>query len=59
MPFKSMKQSRYFFANPEKLGGIDKVMEWAHKTNYNAIPNRVTHPKPKSHMRPLPRRTNS
>lgn len=54
MPFDSKRQSRYFFANPEKLGGIDKVMEWAHATNYNAIPERA---RPKKHrLGPLPRR---
>lgn len=54
MPFASKRQGRYFFANPEKLGGIEKVMEWAHATNYNAIPERAK--KQKHKMNPPPRR---
>ena len=41
MPVKSMKQNNYFFAHPDKLGGIEKVMEYAHKTDYSKIPERV------------------
>jgi len=26
------------FANPSVLGGIDKVMEWAHATNFKTLP---------------------
>lgn len=54
MPFDSKRQGRYFFANPEKLGGIEKVMEWARETNYNTIPERAKKHKPK--MKPPPRR---
>jgi hypothetical protein len=46
MPFDSKRQGRFFFANPEKLGGIDKVMEWARETNYKKIPERARKSKP-------------
>lgn len=41
MPFKSARQSRYAFANPAKFGGVEKVMEWAHATNYGNLPEKA------------------
>jgi len=38
MPFESKRQQRFMFANPSVLGGIDKVMEWAHATNFKTLP---------------------
>lgn len=46
MPFLSKLQQRWAFANPEKLGGKDKVMEWAHETNFKKLPERAK-PKPR------------
>jgi len=40
------------FANPEKLGGMAKVMEFAHATDYSKIPERAK----KHKMPPPPRR---
>lgn len=30
-----------FFANPGKLGGLKKVMEWAHATDFEHLPERT------------------
>lgn len=38
MPFESKRQSRYFFANPGKLGGLKKVKEFAENTDYRRLP---------------------
>jgi len=48
MPFRSVAQQRWAFANPEKLGGIDKVMEWARTTNYGNLPKHVSDRKHRS-----------
>jgi hypothetical protein len=42
MPFKSKRQQRYMFANPGKLGGLKKVMEWAHETDFKNLPERTS-----------------
>lgn len=52
MPFASARQSRYMFANPGKLGGLKKVLEWAHKTDYKHLPERAS----KSKLGPPTRR---
>jgi len=41
VPFQSKRQQRYMFANPGKLGGMKKVMEWAHATDYSHLPERA------------------
>jgi len=46
MPFDSKRQSRYFFANPGKLGGLKKVKEFAHATDYAHLPERASKRKP-------------
>lgn len=41
MPFESRRQQRWAFANPGKLGGLRKVMEWAHETDFSRLPERA------------------
>lgn len=41
MPFKSHKQARWAFANPQRLGGHEKVMEWAKETDFSSLPEQA------------------
>lgn len=56
MPFKSTSQQRWAFANPGKLGGLKKVMEWAHETDFNHLPERAASQKGKPRIAPPHRR---
>lgn len=44
MPFKSRSQQRWAFseAGRKALGGKEKVMEWAHATDFTDLPERVS-----------------
>ena len=55
MAFKSTLQQRWAFANPGKLGGLKKVMEWAHATDFSHLPERAPSQKGKPHLQ-APRR---
>ena len=55
MPFKSHLQVGWAFSNPGKLGGLKKVMEWAHATDFKNLPERAPAQKGKPHIR-MPRR---
>ena len=46
MPYKSRKQSRFFFAAVKK-GEIPEstAKEWASKTNFKSLPEKVKHKK--------------
>lgn len=57
MPFKSRAQQGYMFANPGKIGGLKKVMEWAHATDYSKLPARAPAEKGKPHIKPPTRRS--
>jgi hypothetical protein len=48
MPFKSLAQKKYFFANRKKLEseGVD-VMEWAHASKGMKLPEHIKPKKPK------------
>jgi hypothetical protein len=58
MPFKSTAQQRFMFANPGKLGGLKKVKEWAHETDFSRLPERAPTQKgkPRIHVPPPHRR---
>jgi len=56
MPFESTAQQRWTFANPGKLGGLKKVMEWAHETDFSHLPKRAASQKGKRHIVPPPNR---
>ena len=43
-PFKSVKQQRYLYAHPEKIGR-EALHEWASKTNFSRLPEKVKSPK--------------
>ena len=45
MPFKSAAQQRYLEANPDKVGGADKLKEWEAGTDYASLPEHVPTPK--------------
>ena len=40
MPFKSKAQQRFLEANPDKVGGREKLKEWEGATNFNTLPER-------------------
>jgi len=41
MPFRSTAQQRFLEANPEKIGGADKLKEWEAGTDYASLPEHV------------------
>lgn len=43
------------FAVPSKIGGLKKVREWAHKTDFSYLPERAPSQKGKPHIK-MPRR---
>jgi hypothetical protein len=45
------------FANPGKIGGLKKVMEWAHATDFDKLPQRAPAQKGKPHIKPPRRRS--
>ncbi len=58
MPFASRSQQKWAFANPGKLGGLKKVKEWAHETDFSKLPERALSQKgkPRIHVGPPQRR---
>jgi hypothetical protein len=56
LPFKSAAQQRFLEANPDKIGGADKLKEWESETDYANLPEHVpskrkVKSKPKSRLR--------
>jgi hypothetical protein len=40
VPFESQAQQRYLYAHPEKVGGKEKLSEWAKETDFSHLPKR-------------------
>lgn len=40
MPFKSVKQQKFLYAHPEKIGR-EALHEWASKTNFSKLPEKA------------------
>jgi hypothetical protein len=43
MPFESKAQQRYAYSHPEKFGGKEGLKEWSSATDFQKIPEKVTH----------------
>lgn len=43
--FKSKAQAAYLMAHPERIGGEEKLKEWARKTDFSRLPDRVGKPR--------------
>jgi hypothetical protein len=41
VPFKSKKQQKFAYANPEKFGGQEGLNEWSSDTNFSSLPETV------------------
>jgi hypothetical protein len=49
MPFVSKAQQKFLHANPDKIGGKEKLKEWDDATDFSTLPARKKPgPKPKS-----------
>jgi hypothetical protein len=44
-PFSSRAQQRFLAVHPEKIGGKKAFHEWASKTNFRTLPEKVKPPK--------------
>lgn len=40
MPFQSKAQQRWAYANPQKLGGKEKLKEWSNATDFAKLPEK-------------------
>lgn len=51
MPFKSKAQQGFLYAHPEKVGGKEKLKEWAAATDFAHLPEKKKKPKSRHWMR--------
>ena len=40
MPFVSRAQQKFLYANPDKIGGKEKLKEWAQDTDFSKLPEK-------------------
>jgi hypothetical protein len=41
MPFKSVAQQHFLEANPDKVGGREKLKEWEQATDFKSLPRKA------------------